>query len=93
MAVTFSVLTGLPAAAICLVGRDKPCVTSRHNFPGDLADATEASRASSFCAWTLISSHENGQVLILDDARVDPIFREHPAVTGAPHVRRWGGAS
>jgi hypothetical protein len=89
MTATFSVLSGLPTAAIALLGRDGHRFMSRHNFPDALAEANGHRREYSFSAWTLLSSHETGQVLIVDDARVHPMFSRHPAVTGAPCVRSY----
>jgi PAS domain-containing protein len=51
---------------------------------------TETARSMSFCAWTLIPV--NPEVLVVEDATLDPRFRDNPLVTGPPHIRFYAGA-
>nr|WP_281416231.1 GAF domain-containing protein [Deinococcus aestuarii] len=50
--------------------------------------STEAPREHSFCAWTILSD----DVTVVENAHEDPRFRDHPMVTGAPHIHLYAGA-
>mmetsp|Transcript_3321 Transcript_3321/g.9610 ORF Transcript_3321/g.9610 Transcript_3321/m.9610 type:complete len:877 (-) Transcript_3321:642-3272(-) len=50
----------------------------------------ETPRSTSFCAWTLIPV--NPEVLVVENATLDPRFRDNPLVTGPPHIRFYAGA-
>jgi phosphoserine phosphatase RsbU/P len=48
---------------------------------------TETSRDLTFCQYTI---HRN-EPLVIPDARIHPIGRNHPAVVGEPHLRFYAG--
>ncbi|KAK9915712.1 hypothetical protein WJX75_003037 [Coccomyxa subellipsoidea] len=76
----------VPIAIVSLVDTDRQWFKSAQGLPG----VTETSRATSFCAWTLLP--KNPEVLIVTDATEDERFMENPLVTGAPHIRFYAGA-
>ncbi len=51
-------------------------------------DSSEAQRDISFCAWAILDS----EVLVVENAHVDPRFADNPMVLGEPHVHLYAGA-
>jgi signal transduction histidine kinase len=76
-------LCDTPMSAISLVDSDRQWLKARIGL-----SACETSRESSFCAHAM-----NGvDVLVVEDALIDPRFATNPAVVGEPHVRFYAGA-
>lgn len=73
---------GTPVALITLVDQDRLVFKARAGL-----DAGEAPRAGSFCAHAILSSGP----LIVEDARADPRFRDHPLVRGPDKLRFYAG--
>ncbi len=73
----------VPIAMISLIDAERQWVKSRHGL-----DLTEMPRATSFCDHAI----RGDESLVVSDAREDPRFRDHPLVTGAPHLRFYAGA-
>ena len=72
----------VPTAYIALIGENRQWYKSRVGFC-----ATETPRNLSFCQYTI-----NGtEPLVIPDARVHPIGRNHPFVLGEPYVRFYAG--
>ncbi|MDQ2187210.1 GAF domain-containing protein [Alcaligenaceae bacterium A4P071] len=62
--------------------------SERQFFPARVGiEATETSRASSFCAHALTSR----ALLIVPDSQADPRFADNPLVTDTPHIRFYAG--
>lgn len=76
-------LTGAQSALVSLIEADRQVFVSRADFP-----VCETSRDLSICA------HVTAQdaLLVIADTHADPVFRDHPVVTGPPHVRSYVGA-
>ena len=77
----------VPVALISLVDEErqwfKSCGgTCRGSLPA------ETSREIAFCAYTILSQ----EVLVVEDARLDPRFAENPLVTGPMGLRFYAGA-
>lgn len=73
-----------PIATISVVDRD------RLYFPTKIGlDATEITRAASFCGHTLEAAEP---ITCIPDAIRHPSFADHPLVTGEPGVRFYAGA-
>jgi PAS domain S-box-containing protein len=73
---------GTPLSFLNLVDGDDLWVTSCVGF-----DGRRVRREAALCRHTLAT----GAPLFVDDARLDPRFRDDPLVTGAPHVRAYAG--
>ncbi len=48
----------------------------------------QTSRDISFCGHTILKN----EIMVIDDAALDPRFADNPLVTGAPHIRFYAGA-
>ncbi|PYE50393.1 sensor histidine kinase [Deinococcus yavapaiensis] len=75
-------LLGVSAGLVNFVARDrqwgKACIRTNDS---------EAARAHSFCAWTILDDEPHVVPDTLDDDR----FRDNPMVMGAPHIRAYLG--
>jgi len=87
VAEAFVKLTGVSSVLISLVETERQRFMFRHNFN----TATHTPRSDSFCAWTLLSPHRIGQLLIVNDTTTDHMFAKNPLVTGPPHIRVYIG--
>lgn len=76
-------LFNVPIVLIGLIDEErqwyKSCVGLANN---------QVERNSSFCTHAILST----EILYIPDARLDPRFADHPAVTGEPYVRFYAGA-
>ncbi|MEU8818625.1 GAF domain-containing sensor histidine kinase [Actinoplanes sp. NPDC048796] len=72
-----------PMAAISLIDGERQWFKSRIGI-----EACEVARDRSFCAHAMFSDG----IMQVPDARLDPRFRDNPAVTGDPHVVFYAGA-
>jgi len=76
-------LFGVPIAMVNFIDQDNQwCLSSQ----GLALDRT--SREVSFCARAI----QQGDVMVVPDAREDPRFADNPFVTGEPHIRFYAGA-
>ncbi len=76
-------ICGTPISLISLVDRDRQWFKSARGLA-----ATQTPRSQSFCANTIGTA----STLIVEDARVDPRFRDNPLVLGDPNIRFYAGA-
>jgi PAS domain S-box-containing protein len=72
----------VPIAAISFVDRDRVWFKSRIGLGYE-----STQREGSFCAVAI----ENREMLVAPDVLEDPVFAQHPAVTGEPHLRFYCG--
>lgn len=80
-------IIGTPIVLVSLVAEDKQWFKSRCGL-----EANETSRASSFCAYTLVSTDlADAHVLIVTDARRDLRFMRNPLVLGEPYIQFYCG--
>src|SRR5262249_38322991 len=75
-------LFNVPIAAVTLVDRDRQWFKASCGLP-----ARETPRDESFCAHVVAKP----VATVVPDTHLDSRFAEHPAVTGAPHVRFYAG--
>ncbi len=73
----------VPASAISLIAADRQSLKSVAG-PAN----RETTRAESFCQYVV----RDRKPLVIEDAAIHPLVREHPAVIGAPFVRAYAGA-
>ncbi len=66
----------VPGAAISLLDRDRQFFKSSKGLPSALAEARQSSLDLSICKYTVSS----GEPLIVEDARLDEVLKDHPAV-------------
>lgn len=82
-----SAIIGTPIVLVSLVAEDKQWFKSKCGI-----DANETSRASSFCAYTLVKQDlADAHVLIVTDARRDLRFMRNPLVLGEPYIQFYCG--
>lgn len=77
-------ICGTPMGSVSLVD------TEREWFKAALGVRTlEGLRDTSFCGHTIL---DPTQVMVVNDARVDPRFHDNPRVLGEPNIRFYAGA-
>ncbi|GAA4014024.1 PAS domain S-box protein [Actimicrobium antarcticum] len=72
----------VPTALVSLVAEDRQWFKSRVGL-----DASETPRSVAFCSHAVAS----GEMLVVDDATLDPRFVDNPLVTDAPFIRFYAG--
>jgi diguanylate cyclase (GGDEF)-like protein len=75
-------LFGVPIAYVSILGEDTLWFKSALGF-----DAKQSSRHLSFCTHTIVED----EMMVVEDAFVDPRFTDNPFVTGPPHIRFYAG--
>ncbi|NNE61627.1 MAG: PAS domain S-box protein [Woeseia sp.] len=78
-----SSICSTPVALITFVDENRQWFKSKVGL-----DVTETAREVSFCATNITSE----DMLIVEDASLDPRFRDNPLVTGSPFIRFYAGA-
>ena len=73
----------VPICAVTLVDRERQFFKSIRGV-----DIKETPRSMAFCDHTI----RTAEVLVVEDATLDPRFRFNPLVTGIPHIRSYAGA-
>jgi sigma-B regulation protein RsbU (phosphoserine phosphatase) len=72
----------VPISTITLIDRDRAYFTSCLGL-----DVMEAPRDATFCARTVVLD----EPVLVEDATLDPLFRDLPGVRGEPHIRFYAG--
>ncbi|BDI30602.1 hypothetical protein CCAX7_26530 [Capsulimonas corticalis] len=72
-----------PIALVTLLDEDRQWLKSRHGV-----DVCQTDRGVAFCAHAIMTT----DVLVVEDARLDPRFSDNPLVVGGPQVRFYAGA-
>ncbi|GJD31606.1 hypothetical protein PMNALOAF_2865 [Methylobacterium adhaesivum] len=80
---TACALFHVPMATVTLVDADRQWFKAKCGF-----DAAETPRMGSFCTYAILTD----DVLVVEDARLDPRFATSPIVTGEPYIRFYAGA-
>lgn len=76
-------LFGVPIALVSLVEEDRQWLKAKCGV-----DVESTSRDVAFCHHTILGD----DVLVVEDAALDPRFSDNPFVTGEPHIRFYAGA-
>ncbi|MES1954702.1 EAL domain-containing protein [Salinisphaera hydrothermalis] len=71
-----------PTALISFIDHDRQWFKARIGF-----NLCETSRDEAFCRYTLAYA----QVFVIEDASIDPRFRDNPLVVGYPYIRFYAG--
>lgn len=71
-----------PIALLSLLDERRQWFKSRHGLA-----VQETPRSAAFCRFAVAS----GELLIVEDAQLDPRFRDNPLVTGSPNIRFYAG--
>jgi CheY-like chemotaxis protein len=75
----------VPIALVSLVDLGRQWFMSNRG----LGDVRETPRSQAFCSHAILSKEE---ILIINDAQLDPRFANNPLVTGPPYIRFYAGA-
>jgi diguanylate cyclase (GGDEF)-like protein/PAS domain S-box-containing protein len=73
---------GVPIALVSLVDGERQWFKSRCGL-----DVAETPRSIAFCSHVV----GQGEMMVIEDAKLDPRFAANPLVLGAPHVRFYAG--
>ncbi|KAB1074345.1 sensor domain-containing phosphodiesterase [Methylobacterium planeticum] len=80
---TAAALFSVPISLVSLVEADEQWFKASCGL-----DFVRTSRAIAFCAHAILAE----DVLVVEDATLDPRFAQNPLVTGPPHIRFYAGA-
>jgi signal transduction histidine kinase/ActR/RegA family two-component response regulator len=79
-------LFSCPMTAVTLIDEDTQWLAARTGI-----DVCSTSREDAFCAVTIQQPPRD--ILVVENAATDPLFRDNPLVTGEPGVRFYAGAT